>query len=298
VRRSVAPIEDATQANDVLTLHEAAEELGVHYMSAYRYVRLGLLDAVKRGGIWNVERSAIEAFQAGSDRSPVAAGQSAPWSERLESRLIGGDAQGAWGVIEKALASGMELDLVYLEVLTPALVSIGERWSAGELDIAIEHRASGIAMRIIGQIGPKFVRRGRSRGVIVVASPAGEQHGLPLAMLSDLLRLEGWEVADLGANLPAPSLIRLMQDTPDAVAIGLSASSPESLAALTEMCGAVREAAPRLLVVLGGGAIQGRDHAVALGGHGWATTSEQMSDLIEAHLAALDGVAVDGVAAD
>ena len=44
-------------ADDVLTLHEAAEELGVHYMSAYRYVRLGLLDAAKRGGVWKVERS-------------------------------------------------------------------------------------------------------------------------------------------------------------------------------------------------------------------------------------------------
>jgi methanogenic corrinoid protein MtbC1 len=119
-----------------------------------------------------------------------------------------------------------------------------------------------------------------------------------LAMLSDLLRLEGWEVADLGVNLPASSLIRLIQDTPDAVAIGLSASSPESLGALTEMCGAVREAVPHLLVVLGGGAIQDRDHAVALGGHDWATTSEQMSDRIEAHLAALDGVAADGVTVD
>ena len=53
-------------ADDVLTLHEAAEELGVHYMSAYRYVRLGLLDATKRGGVWKVERSSIAAFRAGS----------------------------------------------------------------------------------------------------------------------------------------------------------------------------------------------------------------------------------------
>ena len=32
-----------------LTLHEAAELLGVHYMTAYRYVRLGVLPAVKVG---------------------------------------------------------------------------------------------------------------------------------------------------------------------------------------------------------------------------------------------------------
>ena len=277
-------------ADEVLTLHEAAEELGVHYMSAYRYVRLGLLDAVKRGGVWNVQRSAVEAFRAGSDRSPVAAGERAPWSERFESRLISGDALGAWGVVEKAMASGTGLDRVYLDVLTPALVRIGERWSAGELDIAIEHRASGIAMRIIGQIGPRFVRRGRSRGLVIVAAPVGEQHVLPVAMLSDLLRLEGWEVTDLGVNLPASSLIRLMEDTPDAVAIGLSASSPESLAALGEMCEAVRAAAPHLLVVAGGGAIEGHEHAVSLGAHQWAKTSEQMSDFIETHLAVRDGV--------
>ncbi len=274
-------------ADDVLTLHEAAEELGVHYMSAYRYVRLGLLDAVKLGGIWNVQRSAVEAFQAGSDRSPVAAGERAPWGERLESLLVSGDAQGAWAVVEKAMASGMGLDSIYLNVLTPALVGIGERWSVGDVDVAVEHRASGIAMRIIGQIGPKFIRRGRSRGVIIVAAPPGEQHVLPLAMLSDLLRLEGWEVADLGVNLPVPSLIHLMQDMPDAVAIGLSASSSEGTAGLAGMCGAVREAVPHLLVVVGGGAIQDRGHAVSLGAHEWATTSEQMGGLIETHRAAL-----------
>jgi len=86
-----------------------------------------------------------------------------------------------------------------------------------------------------------------------------------------------------------------MQDMPDAVAIGLSASSPESLVALAEMCTAVRAARPQLLVVLGGGAIQDRDHAVALGGHDWATTSEQMGDLIEAHLAAQNRAAQDRV---
>jgi len=267
-----------------LTLQQAAEALGVHYMTAYRYVRLGLLDATKRGGTWNVQRSAIEAFQAGSDRSPVSPGESAPWSERLESRLVDGDAAGAWGVIDKAMSSGMALDAIYIKVLTPAMVNIGDRWSAGELDIAIEHRASGIAMRIVGQIGPRFVRRGRSRGTVIITSPTGEHHALPLAMLSDLLRLEGWEVTDLGANLPAASLIYVLDDTPDAVAVGLSASSPESLVVLSEMCAAIHDARSDLLVVIGGGAIRDRDHARSLGGDEWASTSQQMSALIESHV--------------
>lgn len=75
-----------------LTLQEAADELGVHYMTAYRYVRLGLMDADKIGGTWEVMPDAVAAFRAGSVRSPVAVGERAPWSERLESRLVAGDA--------------------------------------------------------------------------------------------------------------------------------------------------------------------------------------------------------------
>jgi excisionase family DNA binding protein len=271
--------------DEALTLQEAADELGVHYMTAYRYVRLGLLDATKQGGVWRVRPVDVEAFRKGSQTSPVTAGEAAPWSERLESRLVAGDNTGAWGVIEQAMASGSELEEIYLNVLTPAMVSIGERWSVGELDIAIEHRASAMAMRLIGRIGPRFVRRGRSRGAVIIATPGGEHHALPVAMLSDLLRLEGWDVSDLGSNVPSASLVQIVRDTPDAVAIGLSVSSMESLAALREACSALRQAAPQLLIVVGGRAIQGRDHAWALGAHDWAVSGEEMSEFIEAHLA-------------
>ena len=44
----------------VLTLQEAADELGVHYMTAYRYVRLGVMEASKSGGVWQVQRSAVD----------------------------------------------------------------------------------------------------------------------------------------------------------------------------------------------------------------------------------------------
>jgi len=256
-------------------------------MTAYRYVRLGLMDADKIGGTWKVSPDAVAAFRAGSVRSPVAAGERAPWSERLESRLVAGDARGAWGVIEAAMAAGKELDQVYLEILTPAMVSIGERWSTGELDVAIEHRASAIVMRIIGRIGHRFARRGRARGTVITAAPVGENHTWPLAMLSDLLRLEGWEVSDLGADLPAKSLGLFVTDTPDVVAVGISVSTEDCLAQLAESCAAVRAVAPKLLVVAGGRVIRDDDHARSLGADGAATSGQQMSLLIEEHLATL-----------
>ena len=68
--------------------------------------------------------------------------------------------------------------------ISPALVEIGERWAAGELDISIEHRATGIVQRLIGRLGPQFIRRGRSRGTVVVGAPEGESHSLVVSMLA------------------------------------------------------------------------------------------------------------------
>ena len=195
-----------------LTLQEVAERLDVHYMTVYRYVRLGVLTAEKSGGTWRVAPEVVEAFIQARDAGPGASaaaagrgGRRAPWAERLENRLVAGDARGVWGVIEAAQAAGADLDELYLDIVAPAMVSIGRRWESGELDVAVEHRASVIAGRLVGRLGHRFLRRGRNRGVVVLGAPAGERHGLPLALLADLLRGAGWDVSDLGADVPATS---------------------------------------------------------------------------------------------
>lgn len=273
--RSVSPV-----ADPVLTLHEAAEQLGVHYMTAYRYVRLGQLDAVKVGGTWQVSPSALEAFRGQRDGAQPSRLRAVPWSDRLESRLLAGDAAGAWGVIESALAAGSSVADVYTEVLAPALNSIGERWANGEIDIAIEHRASGITSRLIGRLGSRCVRRGRPRGSIVLGSPVGERHSLVVAMLADLLRLEGWDVSDLGADTPASSFLLTAESLDDLVAVGVSVTNPDSLPAAAETCAFLRSSELSVPVLVGGRAVLDEAHARALGAHGYAPSASSMVQLL------------------
>lgn len=282
----------------VLTLQEAADDLGVHYMTAYRYVRLGVMDASKVGGVWQVQRSALDRFRAdaakmkGAVAKAKTAGSSgssskkgtrtrrAPWAQRLESRLVAGDGHGSWSVVEAAMAAGAELDEIYLDVLTPAMVSIGERWAAGELDISVEHRATGIAMRIVGRIGPRFCRPGRSRGIVALGAPAGEFHALPVAMLGDLLRLHGWEVSDFGVDVPSESLAHVIRDTPELLAVGLSVMSSDNLASLADACVAAHAADPEVFVIVGGGAVEGLEHARSLGADAHAASGSDMHDVL------------------
>lgn len=280
---------------DVLTLHEAAGELGVHYMTVYRYVRLGLLEATKVGKSWQVTRNALESFQAGSATSPTSSRGArgtasernfdqiaAPWAERLEARLLAADGPGAWGVVEAAQTSGAGVDDIYLKVLSPALVSIGERWESGSIDVAVEHRASSVALRLLGRLGQRCVRRGPGRGKIVIGAPAGEQHGIPVAMLSDLLRLDGWDVIDLGPNTPRDSFAHAASDD-DVIAVGVSVTTPDTLDAAADACKAIREASPDILVLVGGSGLHGRSESelTAVGAHLVVGSAREMSDVVE-----------------
>lgn len=262
-----------------MTLHEAAESLDVHYMTVYRYVRLGLLEAHKSGKQWRVTRDALDRFTSRSEsRGPAS---DAPWAERLESRMIAGDANGAWSVVEAALAAGHSPTDVYAAYLAPALQSIGDKWQSGELAVHDEHLASSVAARLIGRLGPRFSRRGRPRGTVIIAMPPGDDHGLSSAMIADIVRSAGYSVLDLGANTPVESLETTAARTDDLVAVCLSVVYDAALQDLSSMIAAVRRVSPEVPVFVGGRAILGATEASTFGADGWAGSLDEVADLIE-----------------
>ncbi len=267
---------------DDMTLQQAADALGVHYMTAYRYVRLGLLTAEKAGAVWRVSPPDLAAFRAASSvPTRGRGGHHAPWAERFEARLVAGDGRGSWGVVEAALTAGMEPTDVYLEVVSPALTQVGERWARGEIDIATEHRASGIAMRVLGRLGPRFARRGRTRGGIVIGTPAGEQHSLPVAMLADLLRSGGWEVSDLGCDVPPDDFARMARQVERLVAVGVSVTNPSCLDDTAHTISVLRAALGTVPVLVGGRAVGSSAEAAALGADAWAPDGRAACALLE-----------------
>ncbi len=137
-----------------LSVREAAERLGVHYMTAYGYVRTGRLDARREGAQWRIRRQAVDRLLAPPSRisrRPVAV-----LPERLAARLVASDERGAWTIIERALISGREPADIHLDVIAPALEWIGRQWRTGHLDINDEHSATTVAQRIVARLGPRF----------------------------------------------------------------------------------------------------------------------------------------------
>lgn len=252
-----------------LSLRECAERLGVHYMTAYRYVRTGMLAAVKQGTEWRVAVEDLKSFGSGptGPTSPVARGD-APWARRLRARMVAGDERGSWLVIESAMASGLSPERIYLEVLGPALREIGEAWHRGSGTIAEEHRASAVAHRIVGRMGARFAARGRPRGRVVAGTPPGERHRIPVAMLADMVRAAGFEVIDLGSDLPTEAFVEAVQQA-EAITAAVSVITSAALPAAGEVVAAIHTSTGTPVLV-GGPAVRDARHAAEIGADGFA----------------------------
>jgi excisionase family DNA binding protein len=260
-----------------LTLGDVASRLGVHYMTVYRYVRLGMLPATKQGRSWQVSETDLAAFTAAE---PAAAGgRGADWEHRFRNRLLAADEPGSWGVVEAAATSGMELRHVYRELVIPALSRIGTMWESGEIDVATEHAASQVAARIVARLGPRLNPRGVRRGTIVLGSTATELHGLPLSIAADLLRAAHYDVVEIGPNLPADSFGRRVAVIDRVVAVGIGVTTSGQLPQLAETIRAVRAVTDVPIIVGGAGVTE--IEATELGADAWARTAEGAVEILD-----------------
>ncbi|MGH3095581.1 MAG: B12-binding domain-containing protein [Streptosporangiales bacterium] len=269
----------AGKPGESLRLREAAERLGVHYMTVYRYVRLGRLPASYAAGQWWVRPADVDRLRE-APRRGRGHRQPARYRTRLYSRLLAGDEAGAWAVVESALAAGASPKAVVLELLAPVLGRIGDRWGSGELSVAEEHRAAAVALRVVGRLGPRFARRGRSRGAVLLAGAPGDPHGLPAALAADVLRGEGYTVVDLGADTPTGSVRDAALNTSRLLAVGISVGAEQNLDAAKRTVNAVHDAVPGIPVFVGGPAVPSRAAAEELDADGWAPDAGAFADLL------------------
>jgi excisionase family DNA binding protein len=270
--------------NATVSLDQAAKRLGVHYMTVYRYVRLGQLPAERRDGTWHVLVSDLDHFVgAKKKRAKRGSRPAADWPARLEQRLLDGDEAGAAKLLDDALASGHDLFSLYLEVVSPSMVSIGERWAAGKLHIHEEHRASVIVGRLMARVSARFAHRGPSRGTVVIGGPSGEHHGLSLTMVADLLRSKGWNVSDIGTNVPAESFATAVKGVDQLRAVCVGVTLSQSLPAARDVIREVRKVLPDgVAVYLGGAGVDSDETATQLGADVWARDPRSLIALLSA----------------
>jgi len=261
-----------------MNLKRAAASLGVHYMTAYRYVRTGRLRARRVGTEWVVAPEDLRAFSgerelSSSELSGSGGDEANPgvdWRDRLRRTLVTGDETAAWRVLEQALAAGHRPVECYLDLLVGAIDDITGRAAAPTSPVAAEYLATATAARLVARSGARFRRPGRSRGTVVFGAVLGEHHTLAISVVADLVRLEGFNCLELGADVPPEAFAGAASGASRLVAVGVGVTMATNLAVVRQTVDAVHAVDPSIPVVLGGQAAVELAAAGVTGADAWA----------------------------
>ncbi len=202
---------------------------------------------------------------AGADLSSIlaaaAAGNAAADAPTSASPRHSGD------LVEAFVAAAQELDVVAMEgtldeafagerfeaaaghVVFPALRAIGERWSAGELDVAMEHAASETIRSRLGRFLDAAAAGGEPD--VVVGLPPGARHEIGAAAFVIAARRRGLEVLYLGADVPVASWLATVGVTGARLAV-IGVTGAPDVAAASEVVAALRASSRPPVLALGG----------------------------------------------
>ncbi|MGW2964912.1 cobalamin B12-binding domain-containing protein [Streptomyces sp. NPDC001220] len=198
-------------------------------------------------------------------------------ADQLWHAVAVADEYTATDIVLRALDDGIDPESVLLDVIAAVQGTVGEEWAADRISVAQEHAATSINERAVAALSlHPTARRTPYRGRITVACVDGEWHALPARLVAEVLKLRGWQVDYLGAQVPAPHLISHLHTTrADAVALSSSIATrlPTAHAAITA-CQAIG------VPVLVGGAAFGPDgrYAQLLGAQAWAPDARAAAD--------------------
>jgi excisionase family DNA binding protein len=234
----------------MLELQAAADALGVHYQTAYRWVRSGRLPARLAGGRYLVSSRDVAEVSANRRRPQAPNAPSRPrlhrQSERMHAALLVGDESEVRKIARRLVDEGTTVVELVEHVISPPLRAIGQAWHDGDLTIWVEHRASAIVERMLGDLLPN--PRGRRRGTVMVAAIAGDRHSLPTTMAAVALREANWHVHHLGADMPGDELVGFCAAHDEVDVAVISVTNPDALERAERAAAEIRTAGTPTLV--------------------------------------------------
>ncbi|MFC1231632.1 MULTISPECIES: B12-binding domain-containing protein [Streptomyces] len=188
------------------------------------------------------------------------------------------DAYSAAEVVADALHAGLDPETVLLDVIGAVQRRVGAEWAANRMSVADEHAATAINDRAVAALAAH--RPAPTRGRVTVACVDKEWHALPARLLTEVLRLRGWRVDHLGAQVPTAHLISQIHRAGSTV-VCLSASLSTRLPVAH---GAVTAVQATGVPVMAGGLAFGVDgrYARLLGADAWASDARGAADRLAA----------------
>jgi corrinoid protein of di/trimethylamine methyltransferase len=194
-----------------------------------------------------------------------------PDFKQLYEAVLNGDATAARALTEQALAQGLDPLQIIHDYMVPAMDEAGRRFECNDYfvpELLISARAMKAALDLIR---PLLSARGSQPiGRVAIGTVRGDLHDIGKNLVASLLEGGGFEVIDLGVNVPPERFVATILEQ-SANIIAMSALLTTTMPAMRTVIDALKRAGLRDKVkVLVGGAPITQKYAEEIGADGYS----------------------------
>jgi len=151
--------------------------------------------------------------------------------ENLKKLVTEGEPDGAVEEVQKAMNDGVDVLTILNDAMVPGINRAGELWKEDVYflpDVIMSAEAFKDCMSIIE---PKLKTVGSEKiGKVVIGCVEGDMHDLGKELVVAMLRANGFEVVDLGPDVPVSKFVESIKvENPDIVGMGAYMSTTMTL---------------------------------------------------------------------
>lgn len=172
----------------------------------------------------------------------------------LKESIVNLDFDAVVKVAQEAMEVGVVPHLAITEGMVPGMTIVGEKFEKGEYFLSELVVAAEVMKEGLKVVNP-YLEGGDSErlGKVVIATVEGDQHDLGKGIVTSLLRVHGFEVVDLGVDVPTERVIDAVKEHQPAI-VGMSALLTLTMPKMGEVIEALKTASFRekVKVILGG----------------------------------------------
>lgn len=196
----------------------------------------------------------------------------------LKELIIRGEAERASKEAEKLIKMGEEPFSLIEKYVIPGLENVGDKYEK-KIYFLPQLIASAEAASSVFEVIKRFsTKEGSAKGKIIMATVEGDLHDLGKKIVGLVLESFGYEIIDLGKDVPATEILRKSQEIrPDVV--GLSCLMTTTLDNMKKTVRLLKESLPEIKVMVGGAAVS-EGFAKICGADGYGKDPFQAVELV------------------
>ncbi|MEM3004284.1 MAG: corrinoid protein [Candidatus Bathyarchaeia archaeon] len=193
--------------------------------------------------------------------------------ERLSKSVIEGDVDAVKSLVKESLRMGMNPLEIVEGGLAKGIRTVGERYGRGEIfltELLMGAEAMKAGMELINPEIQRQKKELKRVGSMIIGTVAGDIHDLGKNIVSALFSAHGFDVVDLGVDVPDQKFIEKVKELKPDI-LGLSALMTSTITKQRDIIDLLRSQGIRNKVkVMVGGAAVNEDYAREIGADGYA----------------------------